>query len=99
MASLNWHAYPLPKIVPKRSKHVVIAISKESTFLADSDRFRRELTLINLRRTLAPNMPSGFDAAFAKVKELVAGFRANEKFHVEAKKRHGEQLIENQFCA
>jgi hypothetical protein len=26
-------------------------------------------------------MTSGFDAAFAKVKELVADFRANEKFH------------------
>jgi len=27
-------------------------------------------------------MPAGFDAAFAKVKELVADFRANEKFHL-----------------
>ncbi len=25
-------------------------------------------------------MPAGFDAAFAKVKQLVADFRANEKF-------------------
>jgi hypothetical protein len=27
-------------------------------------------------------MPARFDAAFAKVKELVADFRANEKFHL-----------------
>jgi hypothetical protein len=27
-------------------------------------------------------MSSGFDAAFARVKELVADFRANEKFHL-----------------
>jgi predicted type IV restriction endonuclease len=26
-------------------------------------------------------MPAGFDAAFAKVKQLVADFRANEKFY------------------
>ena len=31
-------------------------------------------------RTHASTMPAGFDAAFAKVKELVADFRANEKF-------------------
>jgi hypothetical protein len=29
-----------------------------------------------------PAMSSGFDAAFAKVKELVADFWANEKFHL-----------------
>ncbi len=27
-------------------------------------------------------MPAGFDAAFAKVKQLVADFRANEKFYL-----------------
>jgi len=27
-------------------------------------------------------MPAGFDAAFAKVKELVADFQANEKFYL-----------------
>ena len=27
-------------------------------------------------------MPSGFDTAFARVKELVADFRANEKFYL-----------------
>jgi len=27
-------------------------------------------------------MPAGFDATFAKGKELVADFRANEKFHL-----------------
>jgi len=27
-------------------------------------------------------MPAGFDAAFAKIKELVADFRSNEKFHL-----------------
>ena len=27
-------------------------------------------------------MQAGFDAAFAKAKELVADFRANEKFHL-----------------
>ena len=32
-----------------------------------------------LRRTLTTAMPSWFDAAIAKVKELVADFRANEK--------------------
>jgi hypothetical protein len=44
-------------------------------------------------------MPTGFDAvsrvaqlyaAFARVKQLVADFRANEEFHVEAKKSHGD---------
>jgi hypothetical protein len=35
-----------------------------------------------LQRTLAPAMSAGFDAAIAKVKELVADFRANEKFHL-----------------
>ena len=39
------------------------------------------LTLINLRRTLAPTMSSGFDAAYTKVNGL-ADFRANEKFHL-----------------
>src|SRR5207245_9245527 len=34
------------------------------------------------RRTLTPTMPSGFDAAFAKVKGLVADFRANEQFYL-----------------
>ena len=38
------------------------------------------LTLINLRRTLGV-MLVGFDAVFAKGKELVAEFGANEKFH------------------
>jgi hypothetical protein len=50
------------------------------------------LTLTNLRRTLALTMPAGFDAAsrvtefytaFARVKELVADFRANERFCVQ----------------
>lgn len=27
-------------------------------------------------------MPSGFDAAFGKVEEFAADFRANEKFHL-----------------
>ena len=27
-------------------------------------------------------MPAGFDTAFAKVKQLVANFRDNEKFHL-----------------
>jgi hypothetical protein len=27
-------------------------------------------------------MPAGFDIAFARVKELVADFRANEKLHL-----------------
>ena len=27
-------------------------------------------------------MPAGFDTAFARVKELVADFRANEKFYL-----------------
>ena len=58
-------------------------------------RFRRELTLMNLRLTLAPNMPSGFDAAFAKVNELVAIFRANEEFHVEARKPHADIVTGN----
>lgn len=40
------------------------------------------LTSAPLRRTLAPTMPAGFDATFARVKELVADFRANEKFHL-----------------
>jgi hypothetical protein len=40
------------------------------------------LTPPPLRRTLASTMPAGFDATFARVKELVADFRANEKFHL-----------------
>src|SRR5438046_2594180 len=43
---------------------------------------RHELTPPDFRRTLTPTMPSGFDAAFAKVKELVADFRANEQFYL-----------------
>jgi hypothetical protein len=35
-------------------------------------------------------MPAGFDTAFARVKELVANFKANVKFYVEAKKPHGD---------
>jgi hypothetical protein len=42
----------------------------------------KESTPPQFRRTLAFIMPAGFDAAFAKVKELVADFRANEKFHL-----------------
>ena len=40
------------------------------------------LTLPNLRRTLVPTMLTGFDEAFRRVKELVADFRANEKFYL-----------------
>jgi hypothetical protein len=40
-----------------------------------------ELTRINFRRTLL-QMPTAFDQAFRQVKELVADFRANEKFHL-----------------
>jgi hypothetical protein len=40
------------------------------------------LTPPPLRRTLASTVPAGFDAAFAKVKALVADFRANEKFYL-----------------
>jgi hypothetical protein len=40
------------------------------------------LTLTNLRRTIASTMPMGFDEAFRRVKELVATFRANEKFYL-----------------
>jgi hypothetical protein len=29
-----------------------------------------------------PAMPTGFDTAFDRVKELVADFRANEKFYL-----------------
>jgi hypothetical protein len=39
------------------------------------------LTPPPLRRTLTSSMPSGFDAAFTKVKELMADSRANEKFY------------------
>ena len=41
-----------------------------------------QLTLANFRRTLALTMPAGFDTAFARVKQLVADFRANEKYHL-----------------
>jgi adenine-specific DNA-methyltransferase len=40
------------------------------------------LTPLPLRRTITPTMPSGFDTAFRKVRELVADFRANEKFYL-----------------
>jgi nitrate/nitrite-specific signal transduction histidine kinase len=36
---------------------------------------------MELRRTLA-QMPTGFDEAFRRVKELVADFRTNEKFYL-----------------
>jgi Alw26I/Eco31I/Esp3I family type II restriction m6 adenine DNA methyltransferase len=42
------------------------------------------LTPPPFRRTLVSTMPAGFDAAFAKVKQLVADFRANEKFYLSA---------------
>jgi hypothetical protein len=38
-----------------------------------------ELTPPQFRRTLASNMPAGFDATFAMVEALVADFWANEK--------------------
>ena len=41
-----------------------------------------QLTLANFRRTLVSTMPAGFDEAFRQVKELVATFRANEKFYL-----------------
>ena len=41
----------------------------------------RALTPIKLRRTLEAVMSDRFNAASAKGKELVADFRANEKFH------------------
>jgi adenine-specific DNA-methyltransferase len=40
------------------------------------------LPLPDFQRTLAPTMSSGFDVVFAKVKALVADFRANEKFYL-----------------
>ena len=40
-----------------------------------------ELTPTWFRRTIAP-MPTCFDEAFSRVKELVADFRANEKFYL-----------------
>jgi adenine-specific DNA-methyltransferase len=43
---------------------------------------RLELTRANSMLILAVTMPSGFDLAFAKVKELVAVFRANESFYL-----------------
>jgi len=39
------------------------------------------LTFLDFRRTLEV-MLAGFDAAYAKGKELVADFRANEKFNL-----------------
>jgi len=45
------------------------------------DTDKHGLTRIKLRRTLEI-MPAGFDAAFAEVKELVADFRAIEKFYL-----------------
>ena len=43
---------------------------------------QRGLTRTPFRRTIASTMPSGFDTAFARVKALVADFRANEKFYL-----------------
>jgi hypothetical protein len=40
------------------------------------------LRLADFRRKLTPTMPTGFDEAFRRVKELVATFRANEKFYL-----------------
>jgi hypothetical protein len=40
------------------------------------------LTLLDFRRALVSTMSAGLDAIFARVKELVADFRANEKFHL-----------------
>jgi hypothetical protein len=34
-------------------------------------------------------MPAGFDKTFARVKEFVAGFLANEKFHLPPAYRYG----------
>lgn len=34
-----------------------------------------------MRRTLAFTMPTGFDEAFRRIKELVADFRVNGKLH------------------
>jgi hypothetical protein len=49
---------------------------------ADTGAASAALTPINLRRTIASTMPAGFDTAFARVKALVADFRANEKFYL-----------------
>jgi hypothetical protein len=43
---------------------------------------RIELTPPELRRTRICTMSSGFEAAFAAVKVLVADFRANEKYYL-----------------
>ena len=43
-------------------------------------KFKRMLTRRRSFGTIVATMPSGFDAAFAQVKALVADFRANEKF-------------------
>ena len=40
------------------------------------------MTEIKVRRALVFTMPDGFDATFARAKELVADVRANEKFHL-----------------
>jgi hypothetical protein len=60
---------------------------------------REPLTPPPLRRKLVPTMPAGFDAAFAKGKELVADFRANEKFcHFYTKRRDGpDKGIKHKF--
>ena len=39
-------------------------------------------------------MPAGFDTAFARVKELVADFRANEKFHLSGQYQEQEPAHE-----
>jgi hypothetical protein len=51
------------------------------------------LTLMKLRRTLAPTMPAGFDGAFRRVKEPVADFRANEKFYLSPQYQKQEEKI------
>jgi len=42
---------------------------------------KHELTLANFRHTIA-SVPTTFEAAFARVKEWVANFKANEKFYL-----------------
>jgi adenine-specific DNA-methyltransferase len=43
---------------------------------------RASLTVCRILRNLVHVMPMGFDEAFQKVKQLVADFRANEKFYL-----------------
>lgn len=43
------------------------------------------------RRTLGATISAGFDAAFARVKELVADFRASEKFPLSPAYRRDHQ--------